>query len=267
MKISSTLKHLFIPHIGNDYKPHFLREHVTLSLIIGCQLLLIISLTVHTVLRTTLFGSSVVASVLIDLTNETRKDNLLPPLSRNIQLERAAMLKGKDMATKHYFSHDSPNGATPWYWLTEAGYKFMYGGENLAVNFTSSKAVKDAWLNSPKHKENILNENYEDIGIAVVHSYLGETPLTFVVQMFGKQSSPDKNVTKYFRYATWYEHLLFNIPFYLKYVFVILEIIAILALCLLIFVEIKKQHLRHILYGILLILVVAICAVINSFLL
>ena len=60
-----------------------------------------------------------------------------------------------DMAEKSYFAHTSPEGLTPWYWITLAGYRFSLAGENLAIDFTESEDVENAWMNSPAHRASI----------------------------------------------------------------------------------------------------------------
>jgi hypothetical protein len=58
-------------------------------------------------------------------------------------------------------------------------------GENLAVNFVEAESVGAAWMNSAGHKANILNKNFEDIGIGIAQGeYQGHMAI-FVVQMFG----------------------------------------------------------------------------------
>ena len=74
------------------------------------------------------------------------------------------------MAQKGYFAHVSPEGLTPWYWLGEVGYTFSHAGENLAVNFAEPEEVVDAWMNSLAHRTNILNGNFQEIGIAISHN-------------------------------------------------------------------------------------------------
>ena len=101
-----------------------------------------------------------VASVLVDLANESRLAYNEVPLVPNEKLTHAAQLKGEDMAANNYFAHNSPEGVTPWYWFKQAGYSFLYAGENLAVDFTESRDVENAWLNSPLHRANILNVNF-----------------------------------------------------------------------------------------------------------
>lgn len=41
-------------------------------------------------------------------------------------------------------------------------------------------------MNSPSHKDNILRQDYTDVGFAVVNGVLNGEPTTLVVQMFGK---------------------------------------------------------------------------------
>lgn len=270
-KFLSLLKHTFIPHSGNDYKPHFFREHMILSLLIGSTSLLLVSFTTYIVIRTTTYGSSVVSSVLIDLTNQTREEHNLPPLLYNQQLSNAATLKGNDMVTRQYFAHFAPDGISPWHWFNEAGYRFIFAGENLAIHFRSSKEVTRAWMASPKHKDNILDTRYEEIGIAAIHGNTNTTPAIFVVQMFGKpepQAIPSSlQKENSLQSARVLEKIIFNASYYIKNVYTTLVIILIVALCMMILIEIRKQHYFHILYGVLLTIVVGICIAINSLLL
>ncbi len=270
-KLISLLKHTFIPHHENDYKPHFFREHIILSILVGSILLLLISFTTYLVIRTTTFGSSVVSSVLIDLTNQTRVKNGLPPLLYNQQLSKAATMKGEDMVLREYFAHFAPDGTSPWHWFNKSGYTFLFAGENLAINFRSSKEVERAWMASPKHRENILDTRYEDIGIATVPGRLHNKLVLFVVQFFGKQEpSPlpsSLRAKNSIQDVHTYEKIIFNTSYYVNNIYTTLIAILILALCMMIFIEIRKQHYIHILFGILLIIIIGICIAINSLLL
>ncbi|MGE5540942.1 MAG: CAP domain-containing protein [Bacillota bacterium] len=129
--------------------------------------------------------AAVVTSVLADLTNSDRELNHVPDLKVSPTLTQIAQMKANDMAAKGYFSHDTPDGKTPWYWFKLGGYAFRYAGENLAVDFSDSADVERAWMKSPTHRENILNGNYTEIGIATaVGMYQGHRTI-FVVQEFG----------------------------------------------------------------------------------
>lgn len=143
------------------------------------------------------FLASVLPGVLTMLTNEQRAQNNASTLTKNDLLEKAAKLKADDMALRGYFSHNTPDGKTPWYWLEQVGYKYQYAGENLAVNFFESKDVADAWMNSPSHRANIVKKEYTEIGIATASGiYQGQNSV-FVVQFFGtpKIVTPLTNTT------------------------------------------------------------------------
>lgn len=129
--------------------------------------------------------SAVYGSVLVALANDERSLNNAGKLTVNATLERAAQMKADDMAAKGYFSHNTPDGKTPWYWFEQAGYKYEYAGENLAVNFTDSSEVHTAWVKSRGHFLNIINPRYTEIGIATSTGTYKGREAVFVVQMFG----------------------------------------------------------------------------------
>jgi hypothetical protein len=131
---------------------------------------------------------------LVDETNEERDGANLNILKRNATLDKAAQLKAEDMAARGYFSHNTPDGKTPWYWFDQASYKYVHAGENLAVHFTDSSDVVDAWMKSPSHRANILNGNYREIGIGTAKGKYEGFDTVFVVQLFGTPaaaSEPD----------------------------------------------------------------------------
>jgi uncharacterized protein YkwD len=129
--------------------------------------------------------ATIYPAVLADLANLSRGQEKAPTLIWNEDLARAAKLKAEDMLVKGYFAHQSPTGVTPWFWLKKVGYDFAYAGENLAVDFTESADVQTAWLNSPKHRENIMNPNFREVGIATIDGVFEGKQTTFVVEFFG----------------------------------------------------------------------------------
>jgi uncharacterized protein YkwD len=126
------------------------------------------------------------ANDIIRLTNEQRGDNNLGALKYNSKLEAAAYAKAQDMFSKNYWSHFSPQGVTPWSFIQNAGYSYSSAGENLAKGYSSSEAVIKGWLNSQKHRDNLLSSKYEEVGVAVVEGKLDGNNVILVVQMFGK---------------------------------------------------------------------------------
>lgn len=136
------------------------------------------------------FLADVLPNVLIDLTNKNREKSQIQKLAYSPVLEEAAKRKANDMATKSYFAHTSPEGVTPWQWFRDVNYGFIYAGENLAVHFSDSSDVVRAWMDSPGHRDNILNEHFTEIGIATAQGYFEGRQTIFVVQMFGRPSIP-----------------------------------------------------------------------------
>ena len=128
--------------------------------------------------------AAVLPAVLDDLTNKERQTQNLPTLTINPLLNKAAEMKATDMAVKGYFAHTSPEGKTPWYWLAQVGYNYQYAGENLAIDFTDSKDVANAWMASPTHKANIVKGNYTEIGTGVADGMYEGKETVFVAQVY-----------------------------------------------------------------------------------
>ncbi len=125
---------------------------------------------------------------VISDTNKVRADAGLAPVSANSALDLAASEKLNDMLANSYFAHVSPQGITPWSWFTKAGYKYSYAGENLALGFSDPNSTVQAWMNSPSHRENLLNKNYTEIGVASAPANIDGINGILVVQMFGRPS-------------------------------------------------------------------------------
>ena len=161
------LKRHFIPHEENDYKPRFFATRSILFLSTGIVVVFLLSVLQYSAV---LNGNSLLASViprtLVDITNQDRVAYGKTTLTVSPLLVKAAQEKANDMAAKSYFAHISPDGVTPWHWFQNVGYTFSYAGENLAVNFSDSVNVGEAWMNSPEHRANILSGNFTEIGIA-----------------------------------------------------------------------------------------------------
>lgn len=185
-----TVKKYLIPNEGNSYKPHLLRgTSVTMLFVVGF-LLFCTSLGGNYLMNRTDFGAAVLPAVLVDLTNEHRIENNGKALTVSPILEKAALMKAKDMADNQYFAHTSPTGITPWQWFAKAGYKFSYAGENLAINFTESTDVEKAWIGSPTHQANLISDKFDETGIATYQGIYQGQPTTYVVQLFGRQARP-----------------------------------------------------------------------------
>lgn len=183
-------KKYFIPHPGNGHKPHILRLEASL-VILSLVLILetVFLLNSFLIYDRTDFFAAILPDVLVDETNISRETANINLLNTNPLLQEAARLKAENMAANGYFAHTSPDGKNPWYWLEEVGYSFASAGENLAINFINSNDVTEAWMNSQGHRENILNGDFTEIGIAAAKGKYKGNETTFVVQFFGRPAS------------------------------------------------------------------------------
>ena len=185
--LKNWLHHLFVPHEKNGFKPKLLHQD-TLTVVL--VVLLIINVSLKFIAQkqwTSILGVSMNVSQddLIRYTNEERAQHGIPPLVYNKILSDAAADKANDMFTNDYWAHYSPTGTSPWTFFEKEGYKYTFAGENLAKDFSDSRSIVDAWMNSEKHRENILQSQYTEVGFAVREGVLQGKPTILVVQLFG----------------------------------------------------------------------------------
>lgn len=127
------------------------------------------------------------AKNIIAITNKYRQENgITTSLSEQSKLNLSAQVKLEDMFENQYFEHDSPKGVGVSDLGNQSGYDYLLIGENLAMgNFKSDLALVDAWMNSPGHRENILNKNYREIGVSVGRGVYNGQRIWMAVQHFG----------------------------------------------------------------------------------
>ena len=175
----------YVKRHGKDADAPYLAGGVTIGVFSIVSIVLFGASWFQTMLLSGNNFAAVISAVLVDLANADRQDSGAGTLAVNDKLTAAAQAKANDMATKGYFSHNGPDGREPWVWIRDAGYDYQYAGENLAIQFSDSIAVERAWLASPSHRANLLNEQFSEIGIATAYGTYQGQPTTFVVQMFG----------------------------------------------------------------------------------
>ena len=138
---------------------------------------------------------------IIAQTNIQRYDNEgLLPLVENSKLDAAALAKAQDMFKNQYFEHISPSGVDPGSLVKSSGYDYIVTGENLILgNFESEQAIVQAWMDSPGHRANILNNRFTEIGVAIIKgTYEGRT-VWIGVQEFGLSLSACQQADVYLK--------------------------------------------------------------------
>jgi hypothetical protein len=179
------LKLLFLPCRENNCKPKILESRFLYYYAVLLLIFKVSTVFLVVYLPKTPFFADITKTSLIQLANQDRQNQGIASLSTSTKLDEAAMLKAQDMLAEGYFSHSSPQGTTPWHWFDAVGYNYEFAGENLAIGFLDSNEVNQAWLDSPSHRKNILNQNYTEIGLAVLSGEFQGGQTTIVVQLFG----------------------------------------------------------------------------------
>lgn len=110
---------------------------------------------------------------VLDIVNKKRKANGQDKLVMDKELLEAAMMRAAEITV--LFSHDRPNGQS-WSSVSDKVY-----GENIAYGYGTAKHVMTGWMNSPGHKANILNGDYQSVGIGVFY----KDGIRYWVQCFG----------------------------------------------------------------------------------
>jgi len=104
---------------------------------------------------------------LFDLTNSSRVVNKLQPLTWDDHVKITAREHSMDMAVNQYFNHINLEGQSPFDRMKEDNISFHTAGENIAAGQLSSIFAHEGLMNSLGHRENILQSNFESLGIGV----------------------------------------------------------------------------------------------------
>ena len=124
---------------------------------------------------------------LTELINQFRAQNGLNFLKVHAALALAAKNYSEILAQNDWFSHDSPNGSSPWDRMTQAGFPYnTFKGENLVKGDIQGdpQVFFDSLVESEGHKANMLNPNYKFIGV-VCYIRNFTYPTRWCVQEFG----------------------------------------------------------------------------------
>ena len=114
------------------------------------------------------------ADAIVCLVNAERTSRGLKPLRRDRDLAQAARRHSSDMARRDYFSHVTPGGEDLADRLRDAGYgrsgDGWRAGENLGWgtgNHATPSSLVDQWLASPRHRDNMLERSFRELGVGV----------------------------------------------------------------------------------------------------
>lgn len=129
------------------------------------------------------------AQKIYSLINAHRKEQNLSVLRTHSSLEQSSRKKIEDMIAQHYWQHENPQGVMDWQIFERSGYHYATAGENLSFGNNTPWEVFSAWVASPTHNEQLLNSEYEDMGLAYdcnTYKELGDVSCVVVLHL-GKQ--------------------------------------------------------------------------------
>ena len=123
---------------------------------------------------------------VMNLINNERTQRQLPALAANSKLNAAATAKSRDMLNRDYFAHVDPDGKYVWPRIEAAGYSpYSTLGENLAMDFASAETTVTAWMNSPTHRANILNQKFKEQGLSALLGEFNSKETIMTTSLFG----------------------------------------------------------------------------------
>jgi uncharacterized protein YkwD len=108
------------------------------------------------------------------LINQQRQDNGQPLLSADSTLTQAALVHSLDMSCNNFVGHNGTDGSNWYNRIAAQGYSPTNANENIYVGFPqyggNAQGAVGWWMNSPIHRDNILNPDNSDIGIGYVYN-------------------------------------------------------------------------------------------------
>jgi len=101
---------------------------------------------------------------VVEAHNRIRAIAKLPALETSERLQAAAQAHAQDMAARRKMTHQGSRGSRPIDRIKAKGYPYRRAGENIAAGFSAVDRLMEGWMDSPRHKRNILG-GFSQIGV------------------------------------------------------------------------------------------------------
>jgi uncharacterized protein YkwD len=106
-----------------------------------------------------------------NLTNAARANAGCGELKWQAEAAAVAKAHSSDMIQRQFFSHSNPDGKSPFDRLAEAGVGYRAAAENILYGEATASRALELWLNSPGHRENLLNCSFTHHGVGRVDTH------------------------------------------------------------------------------------------------
>lgn len=107
----------------------------------------------------------------LELTNQIREEHNLPVLEESEKLATLSWEHSQEMIFQKYSSHAERTTELFSNRLKAAGITSAKAGENTAFNYIDAIETVHGWLNSPKHRDVLLNPSFTHTGVGVYNKY------------------------------------------------------------------------------------------------
>lgn len=104
---------------------------------------------------------------MLALVNAERAKAGVAALTMDAKITEVARAHSRDMFTRRYFSHYSPEGKDASDRMEKGGVTFTIAGENLAYA-PGVETAHQGLMESPGHKRNILDPQFKRVGIGII---------------------------------------------------------------------------------------------------
>ncbi len=105
---------------------------------------------------------------VLNYVNMYRLELNISTIALDYDLCIAATIRSLEMAYTNNTSHIRPGNKSFYTVLSELGYKGQTMGENIASGYSTPKAVTDGWQKSDGHYQNMINTDFNKIGVGMV---------------------------------------------------------------------------------------------------
>lgn len=124
------------------------------------------------------------------LVNAIRAAKGLGALRSHRRLRAAARAHARDMVARGYFAHESPSGVDLATRLRRARYRGTESAENIGAGsdlVASPMAMLIGWMESPPHRENLLERRYDEGGVGIAAGFPASGAGATYAMAFGRR--------------------------------------------------------------------------------
>jgi uncharacterized protein YkwD len=189
------LKHFFIPHKDNNYRPHALHPgRIALYSAAAVAIKIILAATVISFPLDAIFADDASAArntAMIKSINTERTGQGLQELKENRLLDHIAYLRAQELLSASDQDTAAHSGVSEY--MNALGYEYSSVSENIAGDFYDPGLTVSSLLKSDSGKESILDKGADEIGLGIAYSGKKELGKSVNVIVVAQKKQPLKD--------------------------------------------------------------------------